>query len=260
MKNWKRQFGEEEVNVGVTHLLNHVAKCWQPSWYQFAGALIPAALREEHGAVVPEPHVKDQSSTGNGSNTSPPPAIANLANTEVHSDGHANPPSPLHTVLLQIPFLDTEAHASTLRGAPTSVVEDIDRLQSPAILKSSKQESAPALELEGCLRPRRQARDKALAKIRKSQGQPKKRSRLSGSNISPPAKRRKATAAGLNQHTEASIETEEEEQEKTEVEGVLQEHDEVIPPIRSTPIQQIAQSLTTLTCIFVSSCAEDMYI
>ena len=139
-------------------------------------------------------------------------------------------------MLLQIPFLDTEAHASTLRGAPTSVVEDIDRLQSPAILKSSKQESAPALELEGCLRPRRQARDKALAKIRKSQGQPKKRSRSSGRNLSPGAKRKKTPAKRANEPAATSVEAEEETRDTTGVETALQvSPEEAIPPIIGTP-------------------------
>ena len=236
--------------MGVTRLLDHVAKRWQPSWYNFAGVLLPYHLDSYDHSLTAKPQVKEQRSTDVRSKTSLPLGVANTAPTEVHSNIYTNPPSPLRPVLLPIPFSDVAAHSSNPRGTSTSVVEENDELHSPVTLQSGKQESTTIINSEDVPRPRRQARDKAMAKIRQAQGQPKKRPRSSGSNISPAAKRRKAPANSASQHTEARMEAED-EQDKTEVESTLTAHDEVIPPIKSTPILYLARSLTILTCILL---------
>ena len=236
--------------MGVTRLLDHVAKRWQPSWYNFAGVLLPHHLESYDHSIAAKPQVKEQLSTDVRSNTSLPLRMANTAITEVHSNIYTNPPSPLHPVLLPIPFPEGGAHPSNPRGTSTSVVEENGRLQGPVPLQSSKQESAPIIDLEDTPRPRRQARDKAMAKIRQAQGQPKKRPRSSGSNISPAAKRRKAPANSASPHAEDRIEAEE-EQDKTEVESALTAHEEAIPPIKSTPMLYLARPLTILTCVLL---------
>ena len=251
MKNWQREFGEEHVNVGVTRLLDHIAKCWRPSWYEIAGVLLPTELSKYDHVVADKPHVKEQSNTGYGSNTSPSLAMANPTTTKVHSHGHTNPPSSIHHVPSPAPFQDREVHASDPKATSTSVVEETNRLETPVTSRSYEQESVLDIELNGSLRPRRQARDKALAKMRQTQGQPRKRSRLSGGSTSPAPKRRKTPVNSANQHTEAGIEAEEEEQDKTVVENVFQDHKKAISTTKSTPILFLARSLIILTCILL---------
>lgn len=224
--------------MGITRLLDHVARCWQPSWYDFAGVLLPPSIHRDYGIVTSRPHAKEQSSTGIGSNTSPPLAMANPVTTEARSDRHTNLPSPLHPVPLPSPLPKGGKHAGDPRGAFTSAVEEADTVQSPVTPPSSKQEAAPINELGGSNRPRRQARERAMAKIRQSQGQPKKRSRPSGSQT-PAAKRRKAPANSAVQHPEAMIEEEEEKQDKTDVEDTSQAREEAISPIKGTLIQNL---------------------
>ena len=117
-----------------------------------------------------------------------------------------------------------------------SIVEEVAESQTSLNLQSGKQESVPAIELQGSLRPRRQARDNALVKIREAQGQPKKRSRSSGRNLSPGAKRRKTPAKSANEPAATSVEAEEETRDTTGVETALQASpEEAIPPIIGTP-------------------------
>ena len=201
MDRWRREFGEEQVDEGVSRLKNHVAKCWQPTWHEFAGVLLPSALLKDDQSVAPKPRAEEQS----GTNPPRPLAISNLATTVVHSDSYITPPSPLRPVLLAGPFSETEAYARHPRGTSTSTVEEVDQSQTSLNLQTGKQESVSAIELQGSLRPRRQARDNALVKIREAQGQPKKRSRSSGRNLSPGAKRRKTPAKSANEPAATSI-------------------------------------------------------
>ena len=272
MNKWRREFGEEQVNTGVAHLLAHVTKCWQPSWHDFAGALVPSNLLKKDHPVASRPHAEQQFGTDGGSNPSRPLATSNLATTVVHSDSYITPPLPLRPVLLPGPFPETEAHARPPRSTSASIVKEVDESQLPPLplrpvllpgpfpeteahvrppsstpasivkevdedqtsvnLQSSKQESVPATELQGSLRPRRQARDNALVKIRKVQGQPKKRSRSSDKNLSPAAKRRRVPA---NRAKEPAVDAVEETNDMAEVETALEAVEEVIPPIKGTP-------------------------
>ena len=143
--------------MGVTCLLDHLAKHWQPSWYHFAGVLLPSALLKDDQSVAPKPRAEEQS----GTNPSRPLAISNLATTVVHSDSYITPPSPLRPVLLPGPLSETEAELRHPRGTSASIVEEVDESQISVNLQSSRQESVPAVELQASLRPRRQARDKA---------------------------------------------------------------------------------------------------
>ena len=113
-----------------------------------------------------------------------------------------------------------------------SIVEEIDESQTSLNLQTGKQESVSAIELQGSLRPRRQARDNALVKIREAQGQPKKRSRSSDKNLSPAAKRRRVPA---NRAKEPAVDAVEETNDMAEVETALEAVEEVIPPIKGTP-------------------------
>ena len=250
LDRWRREFGQEQVDVGITHLLDHVAKCWQPSWYDFAGVLLPVDLHKGVHSSVPVPRNKEQFSTGNDSTTFPSLVISNVATSKVHSDVCMNPPLQLRSGLLSGPFSETKAQAHDPRGTCVSVVEEADGLRSPLTVRLGKQGSASSTELGGPLRPKRQARDKALAKIRQTQGQPKKRSRPSGSNLSPAAKRRKTPANRVNQFTAASVEVEE-KLDKNEVENALGLHEEVIAPIEGTLIPWLKRSLTPLTSILI---------
>ena len=252
LNNWQREFGEEHVSAGVTRLLDYIAKCWRPSWYEIAGVLLPVELRKYGPVVADVPHVKEQSNIGYGSNTSPSLAMTNPATTKVHSGGYTTPPSSTHHVPSPAPLQEREAHASNPGGVSTSVVEETNGFESPVTSRSYEGENALDTELNGPLRPRRQARDKALVKIRQTQGQPKKRSRLSGDNASPAPKRRKTPVNGANQHTEAEIEAEEEKQDKTVVENVFQDQEKAISTIKGTPILSLARCLTILTCILLA--------
>ena len=222
--------------MGLARLLAHVVKCWQPSWHEFAGALLtpPNMIKEGH-SVAPRPHAEQQLGTGGVSNPSRPLAISNLATTVVHTDSYITPPSPLRPVLLPGPLSETEAELCHPRGTSASIVEEVDESQVSVNLQSSRQESVPAVELQASLRPRRQARDNALVKIRQVQGQPKKRPRSSDKNPSPGAKRRRAPAKRANEPVATIAEAEEATRDTTEVETTLQVVEEAVPPITGTP-------------------------
>ena len=183
-------------------------------------------------SVAPKPHAEQQIGTDGVSNPTRPLAISNQVTTVVHTDSYITPPSPLRPVLLPGPLSETEADVPHPRGTSASIVEEVDESQTSVNLQSSKQES---VTLQGSLRPRRQARDNALVKIRQSHSQPKKRPRSSDNNLSPAAKRMKAPAKRAKEPPATIVEAEETTEDTAKVATTLQVVEEAIPPIKGTP-------------------------
>ena len=200
--------------------------------------------------AIHESRAQERSGTGDSSNKSRSLVLSNVVPVEVHSNGCKKSPTALGPVSLPDSFSEAEARARSPRGASASVVEKVDESQSLITSQSSNLGNPPTIELEGSLRPRRRARETALAKIRQTQGQPKKRSKRPDSNLSPAAKRRKVPTNKANERTEASVEREEEKEDEIQAENALQVHEEVIPPIKGTHILSEMIS-TALTCILI---------
>ena len=225
--------------MGVTRLLNRVAKCWQPSWFEFAGALLPLNMQDNTDSGAAKSCAEEQSGTRNSSAALHSLMIPNLTTTDIRPYDFRSTPSPLRPMPLQVPFSETVAHAHPPPGRSTaSVVESDNGLQSPAV------------EFAGSLRPRRQARDKALAKIKQASDHPKKRIRSSPRSLSPATQRRKAPVRKVNEHSEMSVEIKEKEPENNEVKSFLQWHEAPILPMIGTPILKL-QCSTVLTLILI---------
>ena len=218
MEHWRQLYGEEHVNNSITLLKRRVAKCWQPSWYEFAGVLTPSNLQGVSHSNPAESRVEELSDTRpKGADTKP------QQSPRQHLVPHA--------------CATTMSTSRVSPHAKSSTAKDADGLQPPATLQSGKLESGPpAVEMASSSRPRRQARDKAVARIKELEAHDRRKRRPGPSDgILFAAQQGKALAKLIKSRRKKSVNG----KDKTEVENPSGVRNEVIPPIKSTPVPQM---------------------
>ena len=251
MESWRRRYGEEEVNISMARLKSHVAKCWQPSWYTLAGVLTPPELQGIPHLDPTETHVDEPPGTTEDSN-----AAYSVARIKAHTRGlrsnrtadtHSSPspsrgePRQSGTEPEKVPHkrpvpdsnvrrtsrAKVPKNAASSLHPPTSALtaDNGDGIQSTRTPQPRRPDgSSPTVDSVGSSRPRRQAREMAVTRIRECQAKGKKRSGPSRGNPSPAAQRKKPPAKVVQQAKADGKST-------TVVEHPLLVPDEVIPQV-----------------------------
>ena len=137
IEHWRQLYGEEHVNNSITLLKRHVAKCWQPSWYELAGVLTPSDLQGVSHSDPAESRVEEPSDTR-----------PKEADTKPQQPPRQHPVSRASAATMNTSRVSSYARSSTAK--------DVDGLQPPTTLQSGKLGSGPpAVEMASsvCLTP-----------------------------------------------------------------------------------------------------------
>ena len=286
MEGWRQLYGEEEVRVSVNRLKRHIAKCWQPSWSELAGVLLPARLHDISGSNPAHSHVEESLDSGNDSSVTDFMVTSQIAarGTDILiPDTSFSPQCPLPS---NVSFLKTNmsTHYLTADTHPLPCIEPQQKVrQHPApdasatAMSSSRVStdtgsfvmlSTSAPTVEDADRPQYPVASQAeggppvvqlvCPSKPRCQARDKATARIKECHVQK-KKRPRSLPRSLSPMVQRSKtpaktfkghqQTNVEGKDATEVEHPFQFHNEAILPIKSTSIPYLQWHLTTLICI-----------
>ena len=129
LDKWRQQDGQDQVAIGVTRLSNYVTKHWKPSWYEFAGVLIPPQISKGASSATSKAYLEQIFDTGHSPNPPHPAPTPERVTKDPHTRPsnkflpHPSPaPSPLTSLPLPAAFSETgvDSHHQTAHNDPSS--------------------------------------------------------------------------------------------------------------------------------------------